>query len=193
MIRSLTTRGAEGFDRRAFTVDDVQRMLEAGVLDRDEKFELIRGEIVPMNAQLTPHAMIKSRIGRWLGSRLDEATYDVGVDVTVRVGQTALFEPDVFVARRLAMLAREFLSAQSALLVVEVADTTLSIDRNVKAPDYAAAGVPELWVVDINRRETLVFLGDGGGRFAPPVVIPFAGSLSPGFAPELSLVLAALE
>ncbi|MDX2232859.1 MAG: Uma2 family endonuclease [Hyphomonadaceae bacterium] len=193
MAQTFTTRGAEGFDRRAFTVDDVQRMLEAGVLDWDEKFELIRGEIVPMNAQLTPHAMIKSRIGRWLGSRLDEALFDVGVDVTVQLGAAALFEPDVFVAKRLPNLARAFLPAGSALLVVEVADTTLRIDRDIKAPDYAAAGVPELWVVDINKRETLVFRGSGDGRFAPALVIPFEGVLAPGFAPALSLVMTTLE
>jgi len=67
MIETATTRGMDGFDRRAFTVEDLDRMYEAGVLDRDERIELIRGELVPMNAQSTPHGFIKSRLGRWFG------------------------------------------------------------------------------------------------------------------------------
>ena len=57
-MRGSVTRAAEGFDRRAFTVDEVLRMQEAGIISEDENFELIEGEIVPMQAKtpsrLTP-------------------------------------------------------------------------------------------------------------------------------------------
>lgn len=45
----LTTRAAEGLPRRAFTVADVERMVEVGLIDRDERLEIIGGEIVPMS------------------------------------------------------------------------------------------------------------------------------------------------
>ena len=50
-MRGSVTRAAEGFDRRAFTVDEVLRMQEAGIISEDENFELIEGEIVPMQAK----------------------------------------------------------------------------------------------------------------------------------------------
>jgi Uma2 family endonuclease len=64
------TRAAEGFPRRAFTVADVQRMIEAGILGEEERFELIKGEIVPMSPSHDLHERLKSAlilaVTRWL-------------------------------------------------------------------------------------------------------------------------------
>ena len=186
------TRGAEGLGRRAFSVADVERMLDVGVLDRDEKFELIRGEIVPMNAQLAPHAILKSRIGGWFSRRLDEAQFDVAIDVTVRLGGQGLLEPDVLICRKLIQIKREYLPIEAALLVVEVADTSLERDRDIKAPDYAQAGLPELWIVDLTARETLVHRLDEKGHWVTPTPVPFDAPLSALFAPSLLLTMSAL-
>jgi hypothetical protein len=56
------TTAAEGFPRRAFTVEDISRMMEAGVLGEDEKFELIEGEIVMMASKGIAHERIKSAL-----------------------------------------------------------------------------------------------------------------------------------
>jgi hypothetical protein len=56
------TRAAEGFPRRAFTVADVQRMIEAGILGEEERFELIKGEIVPMSPSHDLHERLKSAL-----------------------------------------------------------------------------------------------------------------------------------
>jgi len=58
----VATTAAEGFPRRAFTVDDISRMIEAGVIGEDEKFELIEGEIVMMAAKGVAHERIKSAL-----------------------------------------------------------------------------------------------------------------------------------
>lgn len=172
------TREAEGLDRRAFSVEEVERMLEAGILDWDDKFELIGGEIVPMNAQNTPHLIIKSRVARWLGSALD-ATFDVGIDGTVKVGAEHLFEPDVFVARRLDAKKRGFVGIADALLVIEVADTTLKRDMGVKARAYAKAGLAELWVVDLEARVTHVHRAPGEKGYASIAALAFDDALAP--------------
>jgi hypothetical protein len=69
-MSAVWTRAAEGFPRRAFTVADVRRMIDAGVLGEEEKFELIHGEIVPAPPSRDPHERIKSAlvaaITRWL-------------------------------------------------------------------------------------------------------------------------------
>ena len=61
-MRGSVTRAAEGFDRRAFTVDEVLRMQEAGIISEDENFELIEGEIVPMQAKTHAHELLKSAL-----------------------------------------------------------------------------------------------------------------------------------
>ncbi len=182
------TRGAEGLDRRAFSVEEVERMLEAGILDWDDRFELIEGELVPMNAQNTPHSLIKSRIGRWYGRALDD-TFDVGVDVTMRVSEKALFEPDVVILKRLDARAKGFVNIADALLVIEVADTTLKRDMGVKARAYAKAGLVELWVVDLEARVTHVHRAPGEKGYASIVPVAFDAALTPlSFAAPVLLV-----
>ena len=183
-----TTRGAEGLDRRAFTVSDVERMLEAGILDQDDKFELIGGEIVPMNSQLAPHAQVKARIARAL-SPFVPADCLIGNDITVRLGDKALFEPDVLVWRPIK--GRAFIPLEASLFAAEVADTSMRRDLS-KAPEYGLAGLPELWIVDLGARETLVWRRGETG-FAAPVHVPFEAPLTPLFAPAATLRMADFE
>lgn len=171
------TREAEGLDRRAFSVEEVERMLEAGILDWDDKFELIGGEIVPMNAQHRPHLMVKSRLARWFGSALD-ATFDVGVDGTMKVAAAHLFEPDIFVARRLDASKRGFVGIADVLLIIEVVDTTLKRDMGVKARAYSKAGLAELWVVDLKARVTHVHRAPGVKGFASIAPVAFDAALT---------------
>jgi Uma2 family endonuclease len=71
-MKANVTRAAEGFDRRSFTVQEVLRMQEAGILSDDENFELIEGEIVPMPAKTHIHELIKSSLGLGLARALPE-------------------------------------------------------------------------------------------------------------------------
>ena len=61
-MRGEVTRAAEGFDRRSFTVAEILRMQDAGIISEDENFELIEGEIVPMEAKSHVHELIKSAL-----------------------------------------------------------------------------------------------------------------------------------
>ena len=61
-MRANVTRAAEGFDRRSFTVAEILRMQDAGIISEDENFELIEGEIVPMQAKTHIHELIKSAL-----------------------------------------------------------------------------------------------------------------------------------
>jgi Uma2 family endonuclease len=134
--------------RRRFTRKEYYRMAEAGILAERERVELIRGEIVEMSPIGDRHAAFVDNLNRLLVRRLPD-------EVIVRVqGPVALAEdtepqPDFTVLRRRAVpyKAREAW-AEDALLVVEVADTSLAYDRSTKRRLYAEAGIPEYWVVD---------------------------------------------
>lgn len=184
----LATRAADGLDRRAFTVTDVERMIEVGVLDRDEKFELIGGEIVPMSPQMMPHVMVKSRMARWFFDHAP-ASLEVVIGASVVVRASGLFEPDIVLFFS-GPTGKGYLGVAEAQMIVEIADTSLTRDLR-KAKDYAAARIPELWIVDLQAAQTLVFRTIEGvwTEVAP---IPFDQPLEALCAPGAGLLIAPL-
>src|SRR5438270_6000655 len=130
------TTAAEGFPRRAFTVEDIGRMIEAGVIHEDEKFELIEGEIVMMASKGIAHERIKSALNIAVVRALPEHL-TVGVETTLRLTNTIMLEPDIAVfpkdlfKRSHAGFAQ--LDPGEAVLVIEVAVSSLAYDKNLKA------------------------------------------------------------
>jgi Uma2 family endonuclease len=159
------TTAAEGLPRRVFTVEDISRMIEAGILREDEKFELVEGEIVMMAAKGITHELIKSALNIAVVRALpDHLT--LGVEVTLRLTDTVMLEPDiaVFPKELLTRSSKGFarLDPGEAHLVIEVAATSLAYDRGLKARLYGRHRVRELWVVDANERATFVHTGPSG-------------------------------
>src|SRR5436190_15645127 len=90
------TSAAGGFPRRAFTVNDIGRMIDAGIIGEDEKFELIEGDIVMMAAKELAHERIKSALTVAVARALpDHLT--LGVETTLRLTNTVMLEPDIAV------------------------------------------------------------------------------------------------
>jgi Uma2 family endonuclease len=167
------TTAAEGFPRRAFTVADVARMIEAGVIGEDEKFELIEGEIVMMAAKGVAHERIKSALSVAVVRALpDDLT--VGVAVTLRLTDTVMLEPDiaVFPNELFKKSSQGFarLDPGEAHLVIEVAASSLAYHKGLKARLYARHGVREYWVVDANARSTWVHTGASGDAWSTVVM-----------------------
>jgi Uma2 family endonuclease len=159
------TRAAEGFPRRAFTVEDIARMIEAGIIGEDEKFELIEGEIVMAAAKGIVHERIKSALTIAVVHALPDRL-TVGVEATLRLTDTIMLEPDIAVfpkevfKKSAAGFAR--LDPGEAHLVLEVAASSLAYDKGLKARLYARHRVREFWVVDANELTTFVHTGPNG-------------------------------
>src|ERR1700720_4553525 len=98
-MRGSVTRAAEGFDRRAFTVDEVLRMQEVGIISEDENFELIEGEIVPMQAKTHVHELLKSALTLGVARALPETLW-FGVETTIYLTPNTFVEPDLTVYPR---------------------------------------------------------------------------------------------
>jgi len=152
---------AEQSPRRRFTVDEVLRMVETGVLEESEPLELLDGELVVVTAQGPIHSSLTEVIRRAL-----ESVYGAGFHTRCHSPVDAadpsnLPEPDVAVVRG---QARDFLSrhpgAQDLVLVIEVARTSQALDRE-KAHLYARAGVPVNWLVDLTARQVEVYSEPG--------------------------------
>jgi Uma2 family endonuclease len=159
------TTAAEGFPRRAFTVDDISRMIAAGVIHEDEKFELIEGEIVMMAAAKgVAHERIKSALTIGISRALpDDLT--IGVEATLRLTDTIMLEPDIAVfPKELFSKSTAFvhLGPGEACLIIEIAASSLAYDKGLKARLYARQGAREFWVIDANTRATWVHVEPSG-------------------------------
>jgi Uma2 family endonuclease len=162
------TTAAEGFPRRAFSVEDIGRMIEAGVIREDERFELVEGEIVVMAAKVVAHERIKSALTVAISRALPEHL-TIAVEATLRLSDTLMLEPDVAVFPR-TLFARSTTFVQldpgDGHLVIEVAASSLAYDKDLKARLYARHGVREFWVIDANSRSTWVHTGPSGDRWS---------------------------
>jgi Uma2 family endonuclease len=186
------TTAAEGFPRRAFTVDDISRMIEAGIIHEDEKFELIEGEIVMMAAKGNAHERIKSALLIAIARALpDDLT--MGVEVTLRLTDTILLEPDIAVFPKglfkKSSTGFAQLDPDEARLVIEVAVSSLAYDKGLKARLYARHRVREFWVVDANERTAWIHTGPSGERWSSIVKCGPQDALTTSALPGFSVRL----
>ena len=173
------TNGAEGLARRAFTVGEIWRMVESGILAPDERFELIEGELVPMSPKGPVHERVKSGLAIALAKALPPELW-MGFETTLELSDVTFVEPDLVVYPK--RLALPEVRGRDVLLAVEVADTSLAYDLGAKARLYALHGVAELWVVNARERTTAVHRRPGPAGWGEIEETPPDGLLVPGAA-----------
>jgi Uma2 family endonuclease len=137
---------------RLITVDEFERMIEAGVFGKEERLELIDGVLLPMTPIGSRHAACVNRINalmsRLFASAADEVIVAVQNPIALK-GQTRP-QPDLALLKpREDFYVGAVPRAEDVLLVVEIADTSFRSDKRVKLPMYARAGVVEVWLVDL--------------------------------------------
>ena len=135
--------------QRRFTLAEYHKMIEAGILGEDEHLELLEGEIVQMSPQDKPHTRALVMLNRWFTRSLgDEYVVRPQVPLTLTDSEP---EPDLAV-----VTAEEDAEAErhprTALLVIEVADSSARRDLETKARIYAKHGIPEYWIVLVTQR-----------------------------------------
>ena len=130
-----------------FSVEEYHKLGETGIFHEDDRVELIAGEIVEMSPVGGRHVEAVSRFTRLLSRQVGDGML-VNVQSPIRLANDGEPEPDLAVVRDRAY-GGELPTAADVLLVIEVADTSLAYDRNVKLPLYAAAGIPESWLYDV--------------------------------------------
>lgn len=133
--------------KRYFNVDQYYRMAEVGLLSPKDRVELIEGEIVEMSPIGCTHAGTVDRSSRFLIRKLSDAV-QVRVQNPIRLSDFSEPQPDITLLRpREDFYTNSHPTSEDVLVVIEVADTSLNYDRNVKLPLYARAGIPEAWLM----------------------------------------------
>jgi Uma2 family endonuclease len=134
--------------------------------DSEIRCELIDGEIYDMSPTKPRRAAVTNRLARLLNGMLDEATFTVGSQTPVVLSDISEPEPDVWIAH---LSFRAFIARKpepvDLSLVVEIADTSLRLDRDVKLSMYARAGVATAWLVDLNANTVTVCTSPVDGAY----------------------------
>lgn len=143
--------------KKLFTTDEFDRILEAGIFPPDDRFELIRGEILQMPNPTTRHAGRVNKLNRLFTSRLGESVI-VSVQNSMYVDKHSEPKPDIALLKPLELFFGPWApEPEDVLLLVEISHTTVDYDSKVKVPLYAEAGVREYWILDI-KQDALVVL-----------------------------------
>ena len=173
--------------RHRFTVVDYHKMAEAGILGEDDRVELIEGEIVDMTPISRRHQACVDRLNELFVRGLGEQVI-VRVQGSIRLNDRSEPQPDLVLLRRRADFYRDTDAApEDVLLIIEVADTSLPYDQGIKAPLYARAGIPELWLVDLNGPSITVHREPGPAGYRSVSVVRNDDRLSPQAFPEFIL------
>ncbi len=143
--------------RHQITVDEHHRMGKAGIFSEDDRVELIEGEIIDMAPIGNRHAStIRKLIHLLSGIVRDHALLDV--QNPIALGDRSEPEADIVLLRpRENFYSGNPPAAEDVLLLIEVADTSLTYDQAVKIPLYARYGIPEVWLVDLCGEAIKVF------------------------------------
>ena len=144
---------------RPFSVKEYHAMAQSGILTKDDRIELLDGRIITMAAIGSSHLHCVNRLTELLSRRVyqtDPPLAIVSVQNPVRLGSFSEPEPDLVLLDPHTPQDRTPLP-QDVLLLIEVADTSLNYDWRVKGPRYAAAGIPEYWIVALEEKRIGVF------------------------------------
>lgn len=159
-------------------------MIALGLFE-GERIELLRGVLVTLPPQLAPHASTVRKLTNLLMARL-RGRFELSVQSPLALSDDSEPEPDVAIVPPGDYDAEH---PRTALLVIEVSDTTLKKDRS-KAAIYAAAGIGEYWIVNLNARTVEVYTSPDGDRYAASRTLRVSEVLRPAAIADVELAVA---
>ena len=187
------TRDLTGIDRsmasltgRRWTTAELLDRIEAGLLDPDEEFELIHGEVVPMSPEGRFHLNLRQDLTHFL-NRQQLKGIRVDAETQFNLTPDTYRKPDILL--RSAVIPAYDVGGSDALLVIEVSDSSLASDLRPKAAFYAGFSVREYWVIAARSLVTWVHRGPSAGGYADVREVAPHQMLVPHLVPDLAFQL----
>jgi len=173
--------------RRYFSADEYHRMGEAGIFSEDDRVELIEGEILKMSPIGSRHAATVKRLNGQLNRLLGDRAI-VSVQDPILLNDFSETQPDIAILRRRDdFYARAHPSASDALLIIEIADTSVEYDHDIKLPAYARSAVPEVWIVDLPAETVVAHADLANGVYRAVSTYRRGDSITPLHFPDFSI------
>lgn len=175
--------------RARLSVDQFHRMAEAGIFASDDRVELINGEMIEMAPIGSRHSSAVMRLRAQLGRLVGELAL-VSPQNPVMLPPDSEPQPDIALLKpRADWYSLALPGPADVLLVVEVADTTVDYDRDVKLALYAAHGIREAWIVDLRGRRLEVYRDPRDGHYRMKLERGPTDMVSPEALPAVALDL----
>ncbi len=165
-------------------------MVEVGLIEEDERLELLGGELVPMSPKGYFHERVKLALNEFLVRKCPDR-FRVIPETTFRLSDDTFIEPDFLVFP--ASVSLRDLKGPDAVLAIEVADSSLGYDLGRKPRIYTQFVIPELWVIDAKKLVTHVHRDPTAEGYAEVTVHESDALLAPLMVPELAVRLGALD
>jgi Uma2 family endonuclease len=173
---------------KSWTVQEYHRMSELGILDPNERTELIAGQITLMVAKGTPHVLTLRLIASELEALLANKAVFLSTQDPIHLDNSSEPEPDLAIVKGTALdYTEQHPQPQDIYLVVEVADSTLKQDCEVKDKMYAQVNITDYWVVDIPNRQIHVFRNPAATGYSDHLILTESQAISPLAFPDISL------
>ena len=162
-----------------FTVDDYYRMLDIGVLSENNRVELIDGEVREMSPIDPIHSGTLNSLNYYLSTQLGNRAL-LSIQNPVRLNEHNEPLPDLAVVRwRDDFYQQMHPTPADVLIAIEVANTSLAYDRKEKLPRYAAAGIPEVWLINVARQTIEQYAKPVNGQYTERLVVNRGQTLTP--------------
>lgn len=185
-----TTQAAEGLPRRRWTLAEIEAMVAKGIIAEDERFELIGGEAVPMSPTGRQHEILRIELAFYMAQRAG-TDLRVAAEAQLNLTDDTYVVPDVLVYP--ASIKSPDVRGPTALLVVEIAYSSLEYDLLTKASLYASYGIREYWVINAKTLLTTVHRKPSGSAYSQKVELRADDRLIPEAAPGLAVRLRDLD
>lgn len=183
----ITTDAPAPYSPYRFTVDAYYRLSEAGILDEDDRVELIDGQILVMEPISSEHGGHTKRLIRLFTKLLGDRAI-VGVQDPIQIDEFNHPQPDITVCRpRDDFYTNGHPEADDIHLVVEIAWTSARRDRGLKVPLYGRAGIAECWLVDIPNGALDVYTCPSDGGYDKAVRLRRGASVRPVAFPDVEI------
>ena len=174
------------FQKHCFNVQDYHRMVEVGLLSKDSRVELIEGEIVEMSPIGSTHGGAVKRSSAFLNRVLGDAVI-VSVQDPIHLNDFSEPQPDLALLKpRRDFYSNSHPTPEDVLVVIEVIDSSVSYDRNIKVPLYARAGIAETWLMVLQKAVIEVHSHPRNGKYQKIRRLKRGKTLQSQILPELS-------
>lgn len=173
-----------------WTREEYERMAAQGLFAPDARVELVDGIVYDMTPQGSFHSAGVCACEKIL-ERIFSDGHDVRVQMPLALGECSEPEPDVAVVRG-SYQDYAFSQPTTAVLVVEVADKSLAHDRKRKIPDYARAGIPEAWLMNLKAEVLEVYRDPQGEVYQTRLKYRIGDAVSPLAKPAAEIAVAEL-